>query len=191
MFNENDNNDTHTDSSNYPVVEDTKYTLDEIESIKKFKAERLKKDSKNESVLKALETAGWGITSYSLARFLILTVGLNGVTLAVALTFFINNIANRDLLDNINLNFNEGFHFTGMDKMVRFLGSVIISGFVCWSAIGDLYNFERESKQTYNNIQNSIEQFNRLPKDDRNQLIIGCVLGAGAATVVIMRAIRK
>jgi hypothetical protein len=58
--------------SNYPTEEDTAFTPDEQSAIKAYKENLTRKLNKNRSVLKGLEMSFWGISSYSVARFLIL-----------------------------------------------------------------------------------------------------------------------
>ncbi|NJL77692.1 MAG: hypothetical protein HC917_00415 [Richelia sp. SM2_1_7] len=79
--------DTEQKSDNYPVEADTEFTLDEIEAIQNYKEQLSKKLNKNRSVLKGLEVGFWSITSYSIARFLVLTSGTSGVGLAIAASF--------------------------------------------------------------------------------------------------------
>jgi hypothetical protein len=183
-----DEEDTHKqDSSNYPTVDDSGYTPDEIEAIQKFKAELLKKEAKNSSVLRGLESAFWGITSYSLAKFLVLTSGSGGISLAVAATVLINNITNRDCLDGFRAESKEGnFEVEGMGNMVKFVFITAVSAVVLWSAVGDFLQLRNTSEKTYNNLQNTVEEFNRLPDKRQNEILIigGIIIICGLWVVV-------
>jgi hypothetical protein len=182
MFAEDDNEE----KPNYPHLDDTAFTPDEAESIKAYKGTLQSKIAKNQSVLRGLETSFWGITSYSLAKFLVVTSGSVGVGLAVAASVLINNITNRDCLDSINIDINDGVKTEGMGKLVKFGFSTIVSGFVIWSAIGDFYHIKNQSKETYNNLQNTVEEFNRLPDKNQNELlVIGAILGIAGLYVAI------
>lgn len=186
-----EDNNTTTES-NYPIEQDDSFTPDEQEGIKELKQRFIAKRKKNESVLKGLEVSFWGITSYSLARFLVLTSGTNGLSLAIAAIFVINNITNRDCLDSINIDYQEGFKTSGMGKLIKFGLSTLVSAIVIWSAVGDLLNLANSSKQTYNNLEHTVEEFNRLPEDQQNKLYIigGIVLAASLYVVVDSRGKR-
>lgn len=172
---------------NYPIEQDTSFTPDEIESIKTYKERLQAKLNKNRSVLKGLEVSFWGITSYSLARFLVLTSGSQGVGLAVAACLLINQITNRDCLDTLNINRKDGqFEVDGMGKLIKFLFSTLVSAFVIWSALGNFLQVAESSKNTYSQLQNKVEEFNRLPDEKQNAILIvgGLLILAGVYTVV-------
>jgi hypothetical protein len=172
--------------ANYPVSKDSSFTPDEIEIISEFKANHQKKIDKNRSILKGLEVSFWGITSYSLARFLILTSGTQGLALAIASTFFINQITNRDCLDSFRVDKKDDqWEIDGMGKLVKFALSTIVSVIVLWGAIGDFVQMVHSSQQTYNTLQTTVEEFNKLPDDEQNKLIviIGISFVAGAYAI--------
>lgn len=172
---------------NYPIETDNAFTPDEIEAIKEFKANKLKKINKNNSVRKGLEVSFWGILSYSIARFLVLTSGTSGVGLAVATAFFINNIANRDCLDAFNLDRKEGqFEITGMGKLLKFAMSTLVTAFVIGNATGDLLHMMDTSESNFQALEQKVEEFNRLPEDDQNKILIvgGILIVAGLWVVV-------
>jgi hypothetical protein len=159
--------------ANYPRSEDSSFTPDEIEITSEFKANHQKKINKNHSILKGLEVSFWGITSYSLARFLILTSGTQGLTLAIASTFLINQITNRDCLDNFRVDKKDDqWEIDGMGRLIKFGLSTIVSIVVLWGAIGDFIQMVNSSKQTYNTLQTTVDEFNKLPNDEQNKLIV-------------------
>ncbi|MBP5977225.1 hypothetical protein HW132_32010 [Brasilonema sp. CT11] len=179
--------------SNYPTEQDDSFTPDEQEVINTLKQRLLAKRRKNESVLKGLEVSFWGITSYSLARFLVITSGSQGVGLAVAACFLINQITNRDCFDGLNINRRDGqWEMDGMGKFIKFGFSTVVSAFVIWSALGNFLQLTEQSKNTYDQLQNKVEEFNRLPDDQQNKwLIIGGLLGLGGVYTIIDGARRK
>ena len=173
--------------SNYPADVDTAFTPDEQEAIKKYKDNLSKKLDKNRSVLKGLETALWGITSYSLSRWLVLTSGIQGITLAIAASFLINNIVNRDCLDGFRFDRKEGQNdIEGMGKLIKFGFSTLVTAFVIWSAVGDFLHTVNNSEDTYNQLTQTVEDFNKLPNDQQNKIIIvgGVIIIAGLYVVI-------
>lgn len=117
--------------SNYPIQEDTAFTPDEIEAIKAYKDNLNRKLSKNRSILKGLETSFWGITSYSLARFLIITSGTQGIALAIASIMLINQITNREVFDEININRKDGqWSADNMGKLIKFGFSTLVTALI-------------------------------------------------------------
>jgi hypothetical protein len=181
----------HTaEESNYPIDEDTEFTLDEIEAIKAYKDNLSQKLLKNRSVLKGLETSFWGITSYSLARFLIFTSGTQGIGLAIASILVINQITNRELFDGININRKDGqWEADNMGKLIKFGFSTLVTAFLIWSALGSFLNIVESSKQTYDQLQDTVMAFNKLPQDKQNGLIVvGGLLGlAGIYTIIDLK----
>lgn len=178
--------DENTLVSNYPIEQDNSFTPDEIESIKEYKKNLQNKLNKNRSILKGLEVSFWGITSYSLARYLVLTSGTSGIGLAFAACLFINQITNRDCIDAFNLDYQEGFKSSGMGKLFKFGLSTIVTAIIFWNAVGDLLNLKNSSEQTYRNLENTVEEFNRLPTEEQNKLYIigGIIIVAGLYVVV-------
>ncbi|MBD2607469.1 hypothetical protein H6G81_23805 [Scytonema hofmannii FACHB-248] len=176
-----------TISSNYPIQEDTAFTPDEIEAIKAYKDNLNRKLNKNRSILKGLETSFWGITSYSLARFLIITSGTQGIALAIASILLINQITNREVFDGININRKDGqWSADNMGKLIKFGFSTLVTAFVMWSALGSFLNIVNSSKQTYNQLQDTVTAFNKLPEDKQNGFIIvgGLLVLAGIYTII-------
>jgi hypothetical protein len=174
----------------YPISEDSAFTPDEIEIIEDFKASYKKKIQKNYSILKGLEVGFWGISSYSLARFLILTSGSQGLTLAIATTFFINQITNRECLDAFKLNRKDSeWEAQGMNSLIKFGLSTIVSGIVLWSAVGDFIQMLNQSKSTYNTLQTALVQFNKLPEEEQNKMLafMGIAFAAGLYTASTRR----
>lgn len=168
----------HTPESNYPIETDTAFTPDEIEAIKQYKQNLQRKLNKNRGILTGLESAFWGNLSYCLARFIVLNSGTGGVFIAITICLILNNIIHRDLLEGVNINYNEGLKTEGMGKLIKFVFSTAMTGFVIWASVGDLLNMANSSKQTYNNLQNTVEEFNRLPDNQQNTiLIVGGILG--------------
>ena len=174
--------DSETKNGDYPKVEDTEFTPDEQEAIKKYKDNLSKKLDKNRSVLKGLETTLWGITSYSLSRWLILTSGTQGISLAIASAFLINNIVNRDCLDSFKFDRKEGQNdIEGMGKLIKFGFTTLVTAFVIWSAVGDFVNVVSSSEDTYERLSQTVDDFNKLPNDQQNKIIIvgGVIIIAG------------
>ncbi|MBW4504952.1 MAG: hypothetical protein KME64_00300 [Scytonematopsis contorta HA4267-MV1] len=176
-----------TPQSNYPIESDSSFTPDEIESIQKYKENLQKRLNKNQSVLKGIEAGFWGLTSYSIARFLILTIGNQGVGLAMALSVLINNITNRDCFDAFNLDRKDGeWNIEGMGKLIKFGFSTLVACFIIWNATGDLLKMADSSKETYNALQNKVEQFNNLPdSQQRNIFIVVVLVGLGGIYTII------
>lgn len=184
MFTEDEQ--TQQELTNYPIETDSEFTPDEIESIKEYKANLKESIAKKRVILRGLESAFWSVTSYSLARFIVITSGTSGVGLAAITVFFINQIVNRDCLDSINIDYNDGVKTSGMGKLIKFGFSTIVSAFVIWQTTGDLLNMASSSKDAYRDLQNAVEQFNRLPEDNQNTiLIIGGLLGLGGVYVIV------
>jgi hypothetical protein len=189
MFDEDDDKP----ASSYPEIQDSAFTPDDIEAIQKFKAEQLKKEQKNQSILRGIETAFWGITSFSIARFLVLTSGSGGVGLAVAATLMINNITNRDCLDALRIDRKEGqTEVEGMGRFIKFGFSTAVSAVVLWSAVGDFIQLKNTSVSTYNGLQSTVEEFNRLPDKNQNRIFIigGIIIIAGLWVVIDSRGRR-
>lgn len=172
--------------SNYPTQEDSAFTPDEQEAIKQYKQNLTRKLNKNSSVLKGLETSFWGVTSYSIVRFLILTSGTQGIGLAIAACFLINQITNRELLD-VSIAHKEGqLEINGMGKLIKFAFSTLVSAFIIWSALGNFLNVAENSKRTYDQLQNTVEEFNKLPNHQQDTiLIIGGIVGLAGIYVII------
>lgn len=179
--------DNQPESTNYKIETDTSFTPDEIQAIKAYKENLQKKISKNRSILRGLEASFWGITSYSLAKLLIFTSGMSGVGLAVAASFLINNITNRDCLDGFSINRREGqFEVDGMGKIIKFGFSTLVASFVIWSAVGDFINVVNNSKNTYEGLQNTVKEFNKLPDNQQNTILIigGLIILCGLYVVI-------
>lgn len=164
----------------YIIEPDTAFTPDEIEAIARYKQKLTANLHKNHAVLKGIETSVWGISSYCLAKFLINTSGTLGIFPSIAIVLGINQIVNRDLLEfRINKS-TEGWEFEDMQKLVRFVFSTIFGCFIVWGAIGDFFATVRNSNQTYDDIQKTIVQFQKMPDDDKNlTLILGVIVGSG------------
>jgi hypothetical protein len=173
--------------SNYPTETDTAFTPDEQEAIKEYKANLTKRINKHRSVLRGFESAFWGITSYSFAKFLILVSGSNALGFAVASVFVINNIVNRDCLDSFRLDRNDGeFQVEGMGKLLKFALSTVGTAFILWGSIGDFYHTYNNSNETYDNLNKTVEKFQELPQDDQNKwFIIGGVVAIAGLYVVV------
>ncbi|MBW4600687.1 MAG: hypothetical protein KME29_14090 [Calothrix sp. FI2-JRJ7] len=174
-------------TQNYPTQEDNAFTPDEQEAIKQYKENLTRKLTKNRSVLKGLETSFWGITSYSIAKFVILTSGTQGVGLAIAASLLINQITNRDLIEGININRRDGqWEADNMGKLIKFTFSTLVSAFVIWSALGNFINIVNSSRATYDQLQGAANSFNKLPEERQNMIIVagGLVILAGIYTII-------
>lgn len=173
--------------SNYPIETDDSFTPDQIEEINNHKERANKKIAKNESVLRGLETFFWGISSYSLCKWLVLNLGSGGINLAIAVALAANQIVNRDCLDNFNLNRKDGqWEVDGMGKLLKFVFGLLASFFVIWSSIGSFIGMFNDSKTTYNALNNAIEQFNTYPKEQQNELLTGGVVGAALVALIFI-----
>lgn len=182
-------NDEEQQSSqvNYPIETDDSFTPDQIEEINNYKERANSKISKNDSVLRGLETFFWGVSSYSLCKWLVLNLGSNGISLAIAVALAANQIVNRDCLDSFNLNRKDGqWEVDGMGKLLKFVFGLLASAFVIWSSIGNYIGMLNDSKTTYNVLNNAIEQFNSYPKEEQNQLLTGGVVGAALVAIIFI-----
>jgi hypothetical protein len=178
--------------NNYPVEQDDSFTPDQIEEINERKKIIEKKIAKNHSVLRGLETFFWGISSYSLCKWLILNLCTSGISLAIALALVCNQIVNRDCLDSFNLNRKDGqWETTGMDKLFRFIFGVLASAFVAWSSIGNFVGMVQDSKTTYNALNSAIEEFNSYSSKQQEEAIKGFVMGGSAVALIIFIAKAK
>jgi hypothetical protein len=175
--------------NNYPIEQDDSFTPDQIEEINQRKELIQKRIAKNDSILRGLETFFWGISSYSLCKWLVLNLGSNGISLAVAMTFAINQIVNRDCLDNFNLNRKDGtWELTGMNKLFKFLAGFCTSAFVIWASIGNFISMVNDSQVTYNVLNGAIEEFNSYPKKQQEDLLKGAAMGGGAVAIIFLLA---
>ncbi len=171
--------------SNYPTEEDTSFTPDEQEAIRVYKDNLTRKLNKNRSVLKGLEMSFWGITSYSLARFLILTSGTQGIALAFSAILIINQITNREAIEELISRNNEGNQDI-MGRFIKFGFSTVVTAFLIWSALGNFISVIHTSGETYKNLQNTVEDFNKLPDDKQNTiLIVGGLIGLAGIYVIV------
>lgn len=170
----------------YEIEPDTEFTLDEIESIKRYKSNLETKLNRNQAILRGLEASFWSISSYSLARFLIVTSGTQGMALAVALVFGINQIVHRSLLNFTLDKTDNGLQILGMHKLINFLFQLLLSAFICWSAIGDYFQTVKQSEKTYESLKTAIQDFQKMPESDKNNFFIlaGLVI-AGAGYVIV------
>ena len=160
----------------YQDFPDTAFTQDEQEAIKRFKAKEIEKLNRSRAVLKGIESCGWGVTSYCLAKYLVIATGSAGLMPAVAIVLGINQIVNRDLLEFTVNKSPEGWVFTDMDKAIKFLFQTIFGCFILWTAIGDFYTTLQNSHKTYDNIKATVEDFNRLPESDKTIVAGECLL---------------
>jgi hypothetical protein len=92
-------------------------------------------------------------------------------------------------LDSLNIDYQEGFKTSGMGKLIKFGLSTLVSAIVIFSAVGDLLNLKNSSEQTFRNLENTVEKFNRLPEEQQNKLYIigGIIIVAGLYVVVDSR----
>ncbi|MBN3946399.1 MAG: hypothetical protein HWQ38_07870 [Nostoc sp. NMS7] len=172
--------------NNYPVEQDDSFTPDQIEAIVEHKKLIENKIAKNNSILRGLETFFWGVSSYSLCKWLVLNLGSSGISLAISIALLVNQIVNRDCLDAFNLNRKEGqWELTGMDKIFKFMFGLLASGFVAWSSVGNFIGMLHDSKTTYNTLNNAIEEFNSYSNKQKEEAIKGFVIGASAVAVVV------
>lgn len=173
-----------TQQSNYPYEEDTAFTPDEQEAIKIYKDNLTQKLNKNRSVLKGLEMSFWGITSYSLARFLILTSGVGGIPLAVSSILLINQITNREAIEDL-INRKEGTSDI-MGRIIKFSFSTVVTAFLMWGSLGQFLSIINSSKDTYKQLQTTTQEFNRLPSDEQNAIyVVMGLLGLGGFYVLV------
>jgi hypothetical protein len=178
--------------SNYPIEADDSFTPDQIEEINEYKAQVSRKIAKNDSVLRGLETFFWGISSYSLCKWLVLNLGSGGINLAIATALIVNQIVNRDCLDSFNLNKkDEQWEITGMSKLFKFIFGLVASAFVVWSSIGNFIGMVHDSKTTYHALNNAVEEYNQLPQRSREELLQGIVIGVVAVSAAYMIANRR
>lgn len=173
-----------TQQSKYPTSEDDSFTPDEQEAITRYENNLQRKLRKNESVLRGLEMSFWGITSYSIARFLILTSGINGMGLALATILIINQITNREAIEQLINRSNDENKSETMGKFIKFGFSVAVTVFLMIGSIGKFYYIVRTSGETYEEIRTSVNKFNKLTEDEQNSaLIVGGLIGLAAIYV--------
>jgi hypothetical protein len=184
---------TEETKNNYPIEEDDSFTPDQVDEINEYKELAKRKIAKNDSVLRGIETFFWGISSYSLCKWLVLSLGSNGISLAIALALVINQIVNRDCLDSFNINRVDGqWETKGMDKMFKFLFGLGTSAFVAWASIGNFVGMVHDSQITYGIINNKIEEFNSYSKKQRDDFLEGVAIGASVvAFFVVLSKISK
>ncbi|MBN3906569.1 MAG: hypothetical protein HWQ35_08415 [Nostoc sp. NMS1] len=175
-------------SLDYQDYPDTAFTQDEQEAIKRFKAKEIEKLNRSRAVLKGIESCGWGVTSYCLAKYLVIATGSAGLMPAVAIVLGINQIVNRDLLEFTVNKSPEGWVFTDMDKAIKFLFQTIFGCFILWTAIGDFYTTMQNSHKTYDNIKATVEDFNRLPESDKTIVFVVGALVAGGVVYSIHKS---
>ncbi|MBW4565686.1 MAG: hypothetical protein KME32_32320 [Mojavia pulchra JT2-VF2] len=172
----------------YQDFPDTAFTLDELEAIKRFKAKEVEKLNRSRAVLKGIESCGWGVTSYCLAKYLVIATGSAGLLPAVAIVLGINQIVNRDLLEFTVNKSPEGWTFTDMDKAIKFLFQTIFGCFILWTAVGDFYSTLQSSHHTYDNIKATVEDFNRLQESDKTLVFVVSALVAGGVVYSIHKS---
>lgn len=176
--------ESSSQESNYPSEADTAFTPDEQEAIRIYKENLTRKLNKNRSVLKGLEMSFWGITSYSLARFLILTVGVEGIPLAISSILIINQITNREAIEDL-INRKEGSSDI-MGRIIKFAFSTVITAFLLWGSVGQFLSIINSSKETYKQLQSVTQEFNRLPSDEQNAVyVVMGLLGLGGFYVLL------
>jgi hypothetical protein len=178
------------ESQTYDIEPDDPFTKDQIEEIYQYKQKVQAKIDKNDAVLRGLETFFWGVTSYSLCRLLVLSLGLSGINLAIALSLVLNQIVNRDCLDAINIERREGqWEVKGMGKFFKFSFGLVTSAFILWTSIGEVISFQRQSEQTYEVLQSKVEEFNRLPEQKQVDLLEkGLIaLSVGVGLLIILQ----
>lgn len=158
--------------SNYPLESDTAFTPDEREAIRRYNDNLQRKLSKNESVLRGLEMSFWGITSYSIARFLILTSGTQGIALSVSAILVINQITNREAIEELINHRSEEGKADIMGRFIKFGFSTLITLFLMWSAIGQFLHVVYSSGETYKQIQTTVQKYNKLPSDEQNTITV-------------------
>lgn len=164
--------------SNYPTLEDDAFTPDEQDLIKEYKDSLKSKIVANRAVLKALKTVAGSVTSYSLSKFLLLSLGSAGMAPAVTSVLTINFIANSDVLDSINIDkTEEGIKTQGMGKLIKFGFSSIVSICILWASVGNFYKNMDASKRAYHDMQNMVTAFNKLPDKEQNGLLIVSLCG--------------
>ncbi len=174
-----------TQQSNYPIEEDDSFTPDEQEAIKTYKDNLTRKLNKNRSVLNGLEMSFWGITSYSLARFLILTSGVNGIALSVSAILIINQITNREAIEQLINRRNDEDKSETMGKFIKFGFSVVVTAFLMFGSIGKFLYIVKTSGETYEEIKTSVNKFNKLTEDEQNEaLIIGGLIGLAGIYII-------
>jgi hypothetical protein len=176
--------ESSSQESHYPSEEDTAFTPGEQEAIRIYKENLTRKLNKNQSILKGLEMSFWGITSYSLARFLILTVGVEGIPLAISSILIINQITNREAIEDL-INRKEGSSDI-MGRIIKFAFSTVITAFLLWGSVGQFLSIIHSSKETYKQLQSVTQEFNRLPSDEQNAVyVVMGLLGLGGFYVLL------
>ena len=169
----------------YAVQEDGAFTLDDQEAIT-HKRELLDKEIKNKEVFKKIvEVVSVSFSSYAIARLIILSGGIGQLWFAVAFVFLLQQIQNRDMLADFNVNYSDGWQIHGGAAVLKFLGTLIGTGFICWLALGDVVNSHRITEQTYSAMLEQVHIYNEAPKDQQEKMI-GMVLVGVLSTLLIL-----
>jgi hypothetical protein len=73
-----------------------------------------------------------------------------------------------------------------MGRFIKFGFSTVVTAFLIWSALGNFISVIHTSGETYKNLQNTVEDFNKLPDDKQNTIfIVGGLIGLAGIYVIV------
>jgi hypothetical protein len=114
-----------------------------------------------------------------------LTSGTGGIALAISSILIINQITNREIIEELINRKQEG-NSDIMGRLIKFGLSTIVTAFLIWSALGQFLSTVNSSKDTYQQLQTATREFNKLPSDQQNTVfVVLALLACGGFYAVI------
>lgn len=155
-------NEEQQQQLNYPVLKDNAFTPDQIEFLEEYKQSDRDKVKKHKSVLKGLEAAFWGISSYSIAKYLVMAAGSSGAWFAACLIVVMNQIVNvnKECLDELRIDYDQGIKVYGGRSVLKLLGGLVTTGVILYSALGEYYANVDISQQVSRVVFEDIDRYN-------------------------------
>lgn len=178
------NEEKDEEQGRYPIEPDIAFTPDEIERIQEFISEKRLEIVKLNSMHRGIEQGFWAITAYSFSRYLILTGGMSNFIPVLAINLVLNQIVNRDILQNDDDDNEEGKNIMAMKKGLNLLGGLIAAILTVASATGDIVSLDRVSKDAYRASRDNIEVYHNLNKKDKNDVMV-FMAGMGGFTLLV------
>ena len=163
-------------------------TLDQSESIEKYRDYLKDKIEANRKFQKGIELAAFNLISYSICRAMVLNMGGAALPLVIAVSGLSNSLVNRDLWGFSINKTHEGWEVSGMEKIIRTGAMFLCIGMNVIATAGDILSFERDSKYVYNIIQEQVSEYSRLTEPKKKEeWPVYALAGVGlAATLVVM-----
>lgn len=184
-FEENQEDNAETQETDYKVKEDGSFTLDEQEEISRLRDELDSEIKRKQVFLKMTEAVGVNVICYSVARWLVLVGGYSQAGFAFAFILLFQQVLNRDIFNDFNINYNGGWEMNGGEKILKILGVVASSIFMAYIAVGDVVTSHWITQETYKAIQNQVEVYNEAPKDEQSDILKSVILTLFVAVVVL------